>query len=241
MESVKHYFQIALPYAVVGIGYILLFCSLIFLPILLFNLPLIIVLFLLSKYTRFGGHISKFYDWLFYKSDKPRKFLWKMMYNIMCLIFPHAKWTVMNYGYAELTSDGKTLTLPEENEGERFGLQMYNYVATCAGLHKDLSKKEVLEIGSGRGGGISFISKKAKKCYGIDVSDQQVYLKPNKGGILQEKLYTYKQSRVCKRRFRNFHEQSRIPRKRLRLSLQCRVLTLLWKLQSFIIFHSRNS
>ena len=28
------------------------------------------------------------YDWLFYKSDKPRKYLWSTMYNMMAVIYP---------------------------------------------------------------------------------------------------------------------------------------------------------
>jgi hypothetical protein len=38
----------------------------------------------------------------------------------------------MNYGYAPLVDDGKLISnLKEEDEDERFCLQLYHYCATC--------------------------------------------------------------------------------------------------------------
>jgi ubiquinone/menaquinone biosynthesis C-methylase UbiE len=55
----------------------------------------------------------------------------------------------MNYGYA---SD-QPLTLLPEDEEHRYSIQLYHHVAAAA----DLQGAQVLEVGSGRGGGASYI------------------------------------------------------------------------------------
>lgn len=41
---------------------------------------------------KIGAPLNKLYlavyDWLFYKSERPRKFLWKHTYNFMCYLYP---------------------------------------------------------------------------------------------------------------------------------------------------------
>lgn len=73
----------------------------------------------------------------------------------------------MNYGFAA----DKNLELDVTDEAERFPLQLYDHVATGAGtlILKDL---DVLEVGSGRGGGASYIARylKPKKIRGMDIS-----------------------------------------------------------------------
>lgn len=55
----------------------------------------------------------------------------------------------MNYGFVALEPDVSELDLAEEDENDRYFLQLYNHVATAV----DLKGKQVLEVGSGRGGG----------------------------------------------------------------------------------------
>eukprot|EP01015_Nassula_variabilis_P023586 TRINITY_DN4433_c0_g1_i11.p1 TRINITY_DN4433_c0_g1~~TRINITY_DN4433_c0_g1_i11.p1 ORF type:complete len:256 (+),score=45.21 TRINITY_DN4433_c0_g1_i11:66-833(+) len=97
----------------------------------------------------------------------------------MCIrdsLYPQGKWKTMNYGYALLNENGRTINLKNEDEDERFSLQLYNLVATGMGKINSLKDKTVLEIGSGRGGGLYFVKTylNAKSCYGVDVSASQV-------------------------------------------------------------------
>ena len=78
----------------------------------------------------------------------------------------------MNYGYA--VPGANTLRLAETDEPDRHWIQLYHHVAGAV----DLEKCTVLEVGSGRGGGASFI-----KCYlrpasviGVDVSKDAIDL-----------------------------------------------------------------
>ena len=71
----------------------------------------------------------------------------------------------MNFGFAYL--DSSQIPLKEEDELERYALQLYDYVA--AGV--PLKDKDVLEVGCGRGGGASYIARYArpKKMVGVDI------------------------------------------------------------------------
>ncbi|MFA6242373.1 MAG: class I SAM-dependent methyltransferase [Candidatus Hydrogenedentales bacterium] len=60
---------------------------------------------------------------------------------------------LLNYGYKELDSDAPRLELSPEEEGNRYAIQLYRYVASGA----DLAGKDVLEVGCGRGGGAAFV------------------------------------------------------------------------------------
>lgn len=71
------------------------------------------------------------YDWVFYKSETPRRLLWQHLYDSLCWLYPQTRWKVMNYGFALLNDDGKLITnLKPEDEEERFCLQLYHYIAT---------------------------------------------------------------------------------------------------------------
>jgi hypothetical protein len=51
----------------------------------------------------------KCYDWLVYKSEKPRHYLWQAFYEIVSFVNKDDDWITMNYGYALLSTDGKML------------------------------------------------------------------------------------------------------------------------------------
>ena len=71
------------------------------------------------------------YDWLFYKSEGVRNFLWQEFYDLICWLYPQVRWRVMNYGYAVLNEDGMLVKdFPKEYEEEKFPIQLYHYVAT---------------------------------------------------------------------------------------------------------------
>lgn len=83
----------------------------------------------------------------------------------------------MNWGYATLSADGVFIrNLAPEDENERFSVQLYHYVATAMETWENLEGKTVLEVSSGRGGGLDYISRylKAEKCIGVDISPVQI-------------------------------------------------------------------
>lgn len=83
----------------------------------------------------------------------------------------------MNYGYAPLDkANGHSLHLNHQDEYERFPLQMYNFVATGQNQWDSLQGMEVVEVGSGRGGGLEYIHRHlgSKLAIGLDFSPNQV-------------------------------------------------------------------
>lgn len=80
--------------------------------------------------------------------------------------------TFMNYGYSELDPVGNRLPLNDEENLNRYAIQLYHHVSTAV----DLRDKEVVEIGSGRGGGAAYVSSnlKPKSMIGIDISKNAV-------------------------------------------------------------------
>src|SRR3989338_8262927 len=96
-----------------------------------------------------------------------RKFLWRCWYQFLSSRHLQRDWTFMNYGYESL---GKplNLTLAPEDEKDRYCIQLYHQIIENVAL----SHKEVLEVGSGRGGGSSYIQRyfKPARTIGIDYS-----------------------------------------------------------------------
>mmetsp|Transcript_39505 Transcript_39505/g.45366 ORF Transcript_39505/g.45366 Transcript_39505/m.45366 type:complete len:348 (-) Transcript_39505:15-1058(-) len=155
----------------------------IWIPILLLNSPWIILVGVLVKYTKLGVPVKavylKAYDWLVYKSETPRRLLWQGFYEFMSWYCQDPDWVTMNYGYALLTDDGKMideLLKEESDKRETFSLQLYYFITGTNKAFKSLEGKTLVEVGSGRGGGISFLSRvfKPKKSIGIDFSHNQV-------------------------------------------------------------------
>ncbi|MFP4642783.1 MAG: class I SAM-dependent methyltransferase [Spirochaetales bacterium] len=78
----------------------------------------------------------------------------------------------MNYGYAGLDGNGATVELDSEDESERFCAQLYDFAAS----HADISGKDVLEVGCGRGGGASYLTRyhEPRSYVGIDLSENGI-------------------------------------------------------------------
>lgn len=71
----------------------LVITSPIWVTLLIWNIPTFILLYILINYTSVSpssntqcGHklYLKFYDWLAYRSEKPRHALWQMFYSFTC-------------------------------------------------------------------------------------------------------------------------------------------------------------
>lgn len=104
-----------------------------------------------------------------------RRALWRWWYGKLARKFTHADWTFMNYGFLERRSpreESSPLALAKDDEPDRLCIQLYHRVASAVplrGLH-------VLEVGSGRGGGASFLARHhlPAKYTGVDFSPQAV-------------------------------------------------------------------
>jgi ubiquinone/menaquinone biosynthesis C-methylase UbiE len=80
--------------------------------------------------------------------------------------------TLMNYGYTSLDPQAPPLPLDPADEPNRLCLQMYHHVASPV----DLRGKDVLEVGSGRGGGASYVKRylRPRTMTGVDYSARAV-------------------------------------------------------------------
>src|SRR2546421_13005497 len=79
-----------------------------------------------------------------------QKKLWHGWYQYLARHHRAADWTFMNYGFNDPASRFK---LDPMDEPDRVCIQLYNHVAGAVSLQG----LNVLELGSGRGGGASFI------------------------------------------------------------------------------------
>jgi len=104
---------------------------------------------------------------------KVRLAMWKGFYNYMARKFPIENWTLMNYGYAPVEGDPKMgLELEPEDEINRWAIQLYHHITQDV----DLEDKIVVEVGCGRGGGASFLTryKKPTNYTGLDLSNKAI-------------------------------------------------------------------
>ncbi|HVG40889.1 MAG TPA: hypothetical protein VM888_04690, partial [Chitinophagaceae bacterium] len=81
-----------------------------------------------------------------------RRILWKPIYEVLAKRFDAPYWTFMNYGYAPSENE-PVLLLDNGDEINRYSIQMYHYLA----LKTEIKGKDLLEIGSGRGGGAQYL------------------------------------------------------------------------------------
>ena len=101
-----------------------------------------------------------------------KKNLWRALYNYLARSQRADDWTFMNYGYA--TSGANSLALDPSDEPERFSLQLYHHVTSSV----NLEGHTVVEVGSGRGGGASFVKRylRPRRMIGLDLSRNAVDL-----------------------------------------------------------------
>ncbi len=95
------------------------------------------------------------FDRLQYHSSWIRRFVSRCFYNYLAHVDRDSQVTLMNYGYVALDGRALPLSLAEEDEPGRYCMQLYYIVSSAVDLHG----RDVLEIGSGRGGGASFIKR----------------------------------------------------------------------------------
>lgn len=100
-----------------------------------------------------------------------RKIIWKPFYEVLAKRFRIYDWHFMNYGYA-FGADKPALHLHPNDEINRYPIQLYHYLATKT----QIQGKEVLEVGSGRGGGSSYINRylHPEKITGLDIASNAI-------------------------------------------------------------------
>lgn len=101
-----------------------------------------------------------------------RRPLWRIWHNFLVKQDKSLVIKFMNYGYAPLTDSDLALDLTPEDEPERYCINLYHH--DVEGV--DLEGKEILEVGCGRGGGASYISRyfKPKTYIGLDLSKKAI-------------------------------------------------------------------
>src|SRR5262245_29330717 len=99
-----------------------------------------------------------------------KKALWRGWYGYLARSYRAPDWSFMNYGFAEEGSPG--LELDAADEANRYCIQLYQHVAGAV----DLAGCNVLEVGSGRGGGASFVKRylRPAQMIGLDLSENAV-------------------------------------------------------------------
>lgn len=100
---------------------------------------------------------------------KVRNMLFKMLYWYISLADKKREVLFMNYGYHD--TEEKIELLPED-EVNRYSIQLYHQLAKMA----DIKYKNIIEIGSGRGGGLTYISKtfQPATALGIDINARAI-------------------------------------------------------------------
>jgi ubiquinone/menaquinone biosynthesis C-methylase UbiE len=104
-------------------------------------------------------------------SPKFRRLMMKSWYETLVVLDRERDITFMNYGYSDLNGSGD-LPLRDNEQENRYSIQLYHHVAAAV----DLKGKDVVEVGSGRGGGAAYIARYLgpRSMKGIDFSKKAI-------------------------------------------------------------------
>lgn len=124
--------------------------------------------------------LSRFLIFLCDVSPAARRFLWRWWYEKWARKVESGDWTFMNYGLV-LPAGADPLALEPQDEPDRYCAQLYHWTAVPG----NLQDKEVLEVGSGRGGGASFLARyhQPAAMTGVDFSPQAVALSNSRHAV----------------------------------------------------------
>ena len=114
-----------------------------------------------------GTFFRKLAGFIFFFSKKIKHFLWKRIYDRLANTYEYFDWAFMNYGF-DYDNKSNEPPLGDEDEEYRYCIQLYHHTVEKLAVQD----KTVLEVGSGRGGGTSYIARylSPKKITGIDYS-----------------------------------------------------------------------
>jgi ubiquinone/menaquinone biosynthesis C-methylase UbiE len=91
------------------------------------------------------------------------------LYRLLDTLDKDQQLVFMNYGYTE---PGKMIDLEGKDEINRYCIQLYHHIAEMV----DLKDKKIVEIGSGRGGGLAYVSRNFNplSSTGVDIEKSAV-------------------------------------------------------------------
>jgi ubiquinone/menaquinone biosynthesis C-methylase UbiE len=100
---------------------------------------------------------------------KFRKIIFRIWYNIVNRLDKKAEILFMNYGFHD---QHNVVHLDKDNEINRYSIQLYHHLASTV----EIKNKDIVEVGCGRGGGLSYVSKRfsASSAIGIDMDKKAV-------------------------------------------------------------------
>ena len=126
--------------------------------------------------------IADAFLWILNRTPSLRRALWRALFDLLAMRFRHIGWwTMMNYGYAEPGQADRSFDLQSADEPERYPIALYHHVAMLA----PVAGRDVLEVGSGRGGGASYIARylKPRRMVGLDLSGKAVAFSSTRHGV----------------------------------------------------------
>lgn len=102
-----------------------------------------------------------------------RRLAWRGCYELLAQRIRTPAWAFMNYGFAPLEA-GEPQALDPSDEADRLCIQLYAHVLSRC----EPQGRDVLEVGSGRGGGASFVARylQPRSMTGVDFSAGAVAL-----------------------------------------------------------------
>ena len=98
-----------------------------------------------------------------------REKLFRIWYWYVNKVDKNAEILFMNYGYSDKDQD---ILLDKKNESNRYSIQLYHHLASAT----EIKNKDIVEIGCGRGGGLSYINKNFSpaSAKGVDLDKQAI-------------------------------------------------------------------
>ena len=116
--------------------------------------------------------MSKIVEWYCELPGFMRKPLWIFWHNFILSYDKETDLTLMNYGFEPLSGEHPKPKLYQVDEMERYSIQLYDYAVS----HEPIQGKDVIEIGCGRGGGASYITRYlgVKSYMGVDLSQRGI-------------------------------------------------------------------
>ena len=101
-----------------------------------------------------------------------RRLMMRSWYETLVVLDRDRDITYMNYGYAGLGPGADEIALNDAEQANRYSIQLYHHLTGAI----DLKGKDVVEVGSGRGGGASYVSRylQPRSMVGIDFSKKAI-------------------------------------------------------------------
>ncbi|HVS82210.1 MAG TPA: class I SAM-dependent methyltransferase [Pyrinomonadaceae bacterium] len=116
--------------------------------------------------------LRRTFDVMARASPQFRRLMMKSWYETLVVLDRERDIIFMNYGYSGIDESANEIALNGGEQVNRYCIQLYHHVAAAI----DLKGKDVVEVGSGRGGGASYITRylRPRSMRGIDFSKKAI-------------------------------------------------------------------